>query len=89
MKETTSSRWESSMTAEARKTIARFGGATMLALVVGVGAGVGGAIATTAMTQASTVPPATAPAGPAANGSTGNHAGSVVTLAGCIDGLNC
>ena len=75
------------------KTIARFGGATMLALVVGLGAGVGSAITTTAMTPTSTVTPASArsaaPAGPAANAPTRDGVVSGVTLTGCVSGLNC
>jgi hypothetical protein len=81
------------VTSEARKTIKRFGGATMLALVVGLGAGVGSAITATAMTPISTVmpaaPAAATPAGPAANAPAKVGDLSGVTLTACISGLNC
>jgi hypothetical protein len=69
------------MTSETRKTIARFSGASVLALVVGLGAGAGGAIATAAITPASAVAPASSPAVTPAPGG--------ITLTGCISNLNC
>jgi hypothetical protein len=73
------------MTSQVKKTMVRFGGATVIALVLGLGAGAGNAITEAATTPASTVAPASTPA----HGATGNGAVPGVTLTGCISNLNC
>lgn len=90
---TTRSRLERPTKTEVKKTIARFGGATVLAMVVGLGAGVGSAVTTAAMTPSSPVAPAATPAAAVGTsgvvGPTSNGAVSGATLTGCVGGLNC
>ncbi len=73
------------MTSQVKKTMVRFGGATVIALVLGLGAGAGNAITEAATTPASTVAPASSPV----HGATGNGTVPGVTLTGCISNLNC
>ena len=81
------------MKSEIKRTIALFGGATLVAFAAGFGGATTGAIAmapTTPVAAATQATPlAVAPAAPAANQPTAEGVVHAETLTGCIGGLNC